>query len=448
MLPAVFVRLESLPVTPNGKVNRRALPVPDESALKERAERVSPRALGEEMLAGIWSEVLKVRQLGVHDNFFALGGDSLLATQLISRVRRVFQVDLPVRALFEAPTVSALSAKVQRVLQGERGLEAPPIEPAPRSGDLPLSFGQERLWIVHQLDPHRGIYNSISPVRLRGPLDEDALRRALDEIARRHEILRTRFESVDGRPRQVVEPPAPLPVTRIDLDRLSAAEREAEVKRIASDDCVRPFDLTRPPLLRVTLLRLATDLHMVLLTMHHIVSDGWSVEVLLHELTALYDAFRQGRPSPLPELPVQYADFAVWQRSWLQGEVLDGLLAYWTRQLAGAPEMLELPTDYPRPKAQTFCGGNRLVRRPPAERQVRRPPLWPSRLSRRARVGRHRSAGGKALRCTHSCRCLVLCRATLTLSGYADEPRRMHRLPSRLESTALKLHLALLIQHL
>ncbi|HVR98011.1 MAG TPA: amino acid adenylation domain-containing protein [Thermoanaerobaculia bacterium] len=358
MLPAALVRLESLPLTANGKIDRNALPAPEETAAEDHAQYVSPRALGEELLASLWRDVLGLGQLGVHDNFFERGGDSLLATQLMSRVRKTFEVELPVRMLFEAPTVSELAARIERAIQGGDRPEAPPIVPVPRTEDLPLSFAQERLWVMHQLDPQSAAYNSSAPLRLKGPLNERALARALDEIVRRHEILRTVFPSVEGRARQVFLPPAPLPLPRIDLQVLPEKLREREAQRLAIEDAGRPLDLGRGPVLRVSLLRLQPQEHVILFVLHHIVSDGWTTGVLVRELTALYEAFVHDRPSPLPEPAVQYADFAYWQRQWLRDGVMDDLISYWTRQLSGAPESLDLPTDRPRPARQTFRGAS------------------------------------------------------------------------------------------
>ncbi|MET0647784.1 MAG: amino acid adenylation domain-containing protein [Pyrinomonadaceae bacterium] len=364
MLPAAYVSLNSLPVTSNGKVDRRALPAPQEIAA-EGSAYVAPRSLGEELMASLWREVLSVERPGVHDNFFRIGGDSLLATRLVSRVRKAFQVELPVHSIFEAPTVAEFTQVVERAMQGGELSQSAPLVPVPRDGDLPLSFAQARLWGIHQLDPHSPAYNSCTFRRLTGPLDPAAFERALDEIARRHEVLRTSFPSVDDHPVQHIAGPAPLGVRHVLLDGLPDAECEEEVRRLIQEEKSGPFDLVTGPVLRVSLLRLAPEHHILLLTTHHIVSDRWSSAVFMRELATLYDAFRRGLPSPLPELSLQYADFAHWQREALQGETLDKLLAYWTRKLAGAPEVIELPTDFPRPEHQTFGGGLVFSRRPP-----------------------------------------------------------------------------------
>ncbi len=356
MVPSAFVQLEALPLTPNGKVDRQALPTPEWSRGELEGEYVAPRTPVEEVLAGIWTQVLSVEEVGIYDNFFELGGHSLLATQLVSRVREAFEIELPLRNVFEAPTVATLAEHVEIAKRTQAGVQAPPIRPTPRKGDLPLSFAQQRLWFLDQLEPNSPFYNIPESVRLIGPLDVATLEKGLNEIIRRHENLRTTFETVDGRPTQVIAPELIIPLRIVDVQHLPRAEREAEALRLAQQEAQRPFDLTRGPLLRVRLLRLGEEDHIVLLTMHHIIGDDWSTNVLIHEIAVLYDAFSQGRPSPLPELPIQYADFAHWQRNWLQGAVLETQLTYWRQQLADLPPLLELPTDRPRPSVQTYRG--------------------------------------------------------------------------------------------
>ncbi len=364
MTPAAFVVLEALPVTPNGKLDRRALPEPDWSLRALAEDYVAPRTPVEEVLAGIWAQVLGVAQVGAHDHFFELGGHSLLATQLMSRLRELLQVEIPLRAIFEAPTVAALAEHVEIAQRSAAGVQAPPIRPAPRDAALPLSFSQQRLWFLDQLEPGSPLYNIPDAVRLTGRLDLDALGRCLDEIVRRHEALRTTFVTVDGRARQVIAPvgAVAVPLPTLDLRHVPADRREAEVLRLATEEAQRPFDLARGPLLRATLLQLAEDEHVALFTTHHIISDGWSGAVLTREVAQLYAAFAGGQPSPLAPLPIQYADFAAWQRAWLQGQVLETQLSYWKRQLGGAGGRggppLDLPTDRPRPAVQTFRGAH------------------------------------------------------------------------------------------
>jgi amino acid adenylation domain-containing protein len=357
MVPSAFVSLESLPLTPNGKVDRKALPAPEVTREELGSAYVAPRTPEEEMLAELWSQVLGVERVGVHDNFAELGGHSLLATQLMARVREAFQVEVPLRTLFEAPTVAELAKQVAELRRSHAGLHVPPIRPVARGQqELPLSFAQQRLWFLDQLEPGNLFYNIPLAVRLKGALDADALRRALNEIVRRHEALRTTFAAVDGRPVQVIAPELSIPLPVEDLRGLTPEKREAEALRLATEDAQTPFDLGGGPLLRARLLQVDDAEHIAVLVLHHIVSDGWSMRLLIRELAALYHAYAAGRPSPLPELPIQYADYAAWQREWLQGDVLETQLDYWRKQLAGAPPLLELPTDHPRPAMQTYHG--------------------------------------------------------------------------------------------
>ncbi|HEX8317688.1 amino acid adenylation domain-containing protein [Longimicrobium sp.] len=354
MVPAAFVHMDALPVNPNGKLDRKALPEPEFAPDEETY--VAPRTPVEEVLAGAWAEVLGVERVGVHDAFFELGGHSLLATRVVSWVREVFGVELPLRALFEGPTVAEMAARVEEMRRA--GLAVlPPVVPVERAEPPPLSFAQERLWFLDQLEPGSAFYNLPFALRLRGPLDVDALERSLGEIVRRHQALRTVFREQGGTVRQVIVPFAGFGVTVQDLSHLSEEAREAEVQReLVAETAERPFDLSAGPLFRVSLLRLGAEEHVLLLSMHHVVSDGWSMGVLYRELSSLYEAYRDGRESPLPELSVQYADFAVWQREQLEGAVLERQLAYWRERLAGAPELLELPTDRQRPAVQTYRG--------------------------------------------------------------------------------------------
>ncbi|HEX9937525.1 MAG TPA: amino acid adenylation domain-containing protein, partial [Longimicrobium sp.] len=353
MVPSAFVFLDALPLTPNGKLDRKALPAPDFAPAQERY--VAPRTPAEEVLAGIWADVLRLERVGVEESFFELGGHSLLATRVVSRVREVLAVELPLRALFEGPTVAEMARAVEEMRRA--GLPVlPPVVRVDRDRPLPLSFAQERLWFLDRLDPGSATYNIPAAWRLGGALDAAALERALGEIVRRHESLRTAFREVDGGAVQVVAPFAGFALPVDDLSGLHATEREAEVRRRAREDAARPFDLAEGPLVRATLLRVAPEEHVLLLCIHHVVSDGWSSGVLLRELSALYAAYRDGGDSPLAELPVQYADYAVWQREQLQGEVLDRQVGYWKERLAGAPALLELPTDRPRPPVQSHRG--------------------------------------------------------------------------------------------
>ncbi len=361
MVPGALVVLEELPVMASGKVDRRLLPAPDSGSEKEP---VGPRTVEEELLAGIWAEVLGTERVGVEESFFELGGHSLLATQVVSRARQVFGVELPLRALFEAPTVTGLAGRIE-ALRGAGTPPARPIERVPREGPLPLSFAQQRLWLVDRMEPDSPAYNMAYALRLRGVLDTAALRTSLDALARRHEALRTTFAECAGAPVQVVHPPAPVALEELDLRDLPEAERETEAERLAGEEAMRPFDLARGPLLRSTLLRLGDDDHVLLFTLHHIVSDGWSRGVLVREVSALYAAACRGEAARLPELEIQYADYAVWQRDRLCGEGMEVQLAYWRERLAGAPPLLEIPTDRPRAVGRSARAGSHAFRLTP-----------------------------------------------------------------------------------
>ena len=343
MVPAAYVELARLPLTANGKVDRSHLPVPVWERHTEQ-RYVAPRTPVEQTLVGIWAELLGVQKVGVHDDFFDLGGHSLLATQLMSRVRDALQVELPLRSLFNGPTVAGLADE----LAGSQHTEdSVPLSPRDRvARELPpLSYAQQRLWFLDQLEPDSAAYNLHWAAWLEGPVESGLLQRAVDDLVARHEPLRTTFAARGGEPVQVIAPEWTVPV-------------ELEVMASASDERVRarlieltrqPFDLHQGPLLRVVLLRIGANRHVLLLLMHHIVSDGWSMGVLFRELTGLYDAYINNVSAALPELPVQYADYAVWQREWLSVEELKRQVCYWKSCLAGVPPLLELPLDRTRP---------------------------------------------------------------------------------------------------
>ena len=366
MVPAAFVLLDSFPLTPNGKVDRRALPAPGNTESELDEAFVGFRNPTEELLAGIWAQVLGVGRVGIYDNFFDLGGHSLLATQVVSRIREAFQVEMPLRRLFETPTVAGLAESLELLRRAGQSLKAPPIKPVPRDGDLPLSFAQQRLWFIDQLDPGNCVYNFPVAVRLKGSLNLAALEQSLNEVVRRHEALRTTFSIVDGQPSQVIAPKLIITLPVVNLRPLSEVERENEVQRLVIEEARRSFDLARGPLLRAMVLQLGEEEQVGLLTMHHIVSDGWSTGILIREMAVLYQAYSSGNSSPLTELPIQYADFAYWQREWLEGAVLQTQLAYWKQQLQDSPPLLELPTDHPRPRVQTFRGAHQSLLLPKA----------------------------------------------------------------------------------
>jgi amino acid adenylation domain-containing protein len=357
MIPSAFVRLDALPLTRNGKLDRDALPPPED----DRAQPELPRNPVEEMLAEIWAEVMGLDRVGVSDNFFEIGGHSLLATLAISRVNAAFKINLPVRSLFDEPTVAGMARLLEAELGKSHGRQAPALEPVSRERDLPLSFAQQRLWFLDQLEPGNVSYNIPDGLRLEGRLDVRALTESLNTILQRHEALRTTFKSVDGVPTQIIAPVQVIALPLIDLGDLSEGSREQEAHRLAYEEARRPFNLATGPLVRATLIRLSREQHVLLLTMHHIISDGWSKGLLVKELTELYDAYLNGRPYRLPKLQAQYADYAVWQRQWLEGEVLDSQVDYWKEQLGGSLPVLELPTDYTRPATRKYSGASKEV---------------------------------------------------------------------------------------
>ena len=355
MVPSAFVLVESLPLTANGKVNRKALPDPptDPTSI---VEQVPPTTLTQKALASIWQQVLGRSQISIEDNFFELGGHSLLAAQIVARIQTICQVALPLSALFETPTIQELADSIdQRIAPSDSTL--PPITVRQASATAPVSFAQQRLWFLQQLEPESSAYHITRAFALQGPLQVEALQQALATLLARHESLRTNFVVVDGVPQQSVASirRVDLPVT--DLSKESAAQQEETLALILEQGLSRPFDLAADQLLRATLIRRGEEAHILQIVMHHIASDGWSMTVFRRELSALYAAYASGQPHPLPELPIQYADFAQWQRQWLAGEVLNAQLGYWKQQLQGAPPLLDLPTDYPRPAQPSYRGG-------------------------------------------------------------------------------------------
>ncbi|MEH2220998.1 MAG: amino acid adenylation domain-containing protein [Nostoc sp.] len=355
MVPNAFVILESLPITPSGKLDRRALPVPD--LYSDCTDKyVAPRTPIEELLAQIWVQVLKLELVGIYDNFFELGGHSLLATQLVSRIRNIFKVELPLRDLFARATVAELALFIEQLQQQNLQLSAPPILPRTKNKDLPLSYAQQRLWFLDQFEPNSPSYNIPVALRLVGTLNVAALQQSLQEIIHRHEALRTNFVTVNGQPSQIIQTQTNWTVSVVECEYLPLGEQEIITQQLAQQQAIQPFDLDNEALFRATLVVLSQTEHVLLVCMHHIVSDGWSMGVFIQELAALYNAYSQGHLSPLTPLPIQYADFTIWQRDWLQGDVLQTQLSYWQQQLKDAPALLSLPTDRPRPAVQTFVG--------------------------------------------------------------------------------------------
>ena len=374
MVPGTFVFVAAMPLTAHGKVDRGALEALSIAAPPRDETDRAYRTPVEEVLAAVWAETLGVGSARPSDNFLEAGGHSLLALRLTSRLRDAFNVELNLDDVLGAPTLADLAQKIEEGMSGGTvAAAAARIERAPSDEAPPLSFAQQRLWILDQLSPGSPTYNVPLAVRLLGPFDPELFSRALSEVVRRHESLRTTFAVAVEQPVQVIHPPRPFALEVTDLAALPRAGRGACAVELAREEARRPFDLSAGPLLRAGLLRLAEDEHILLLTMHHIVSDGWSVGVLMRELSALYESFRAGSQSPLAELPVQYADFARWQRRWLDGEVLESQLAFWRKELAGDLPLLQLPTDRPRPAVQTYNGAARAA-------------LLPERLSEAVRA--------------------------------------------------------------
>jgi amino acid adenylation domain-containing protein len=361
MVPAAFVVLDAMPLTPNGKVDRNALSAPTGSRPDLDTPYAPPRSLIEEGLAGIWAEVLGLDHVGIHDSFLDLGGHSLAATRVTSRIYADYQVDLPLTQLFKTPTIAALTDYIERLHPSHCKVKHSPIRPVSREENLTLSFSQQRLWFLSQLEPDNPVYNEPKALRIRGSLDIDNLKKALDAIVARHEVLHTIFSSIDGNPVAALNENRSVALPLIDLSERPTVHREAEVRHLLREVTHRPFNLGRDLMLRAALFRMDKEDHVLLLVVHHIASDGWSSTIFFREISALYCAFITGSPSPLPNLPIQYADFAAWQRHWLQGEVLESLLFYWKKQLEGAPAVLNLPTDRPRPIIQSFRGARQSI---------------------------------------------------------------------------------------
>ncbi|ODG99848.1 non-ribosomal peptide synthetase [Nostoc sp. KVJ20] len=350
MVPASFVFLDTLPLNPNGKIDRQALPAPDTFALSLSTNFVPPQNPREEVLATIWAKVLRLEQVGIHDNFFELGGHSLLATQVMSRVRQAFRIEIPLQLLFENPTIATLAQALAQNQTQENDPQNQTIPQVANRESAPLSFAQQRVWFLQQLQPNSRAYIVSNAQRLTGKLNADILQKSLDAIVVHHEALRTNFiSSLDGNPIQVIGTPRPVELKVIEVT-------QEQVECLLNQEAQRPFNLETDLMLRATLLQIDEQQHILLLVMHHIASDGWSISILWQQLAAVYEALLSGKPSPLAKLPIQYADFAVWQHQWLSDEILSSQINYWKTQLAGANTVLELPTDRPRPPVQTYQG--------------------------------------------------------------------------------------------
>ncbi|HEX6719321.1 MAG TPA: condensation domain-containing protein, partial [Pyrinomonadaceae bacterium] len=355
MIPGSFVPLQRMPRTLNGKIDRHALPPPNPEFEELTGEAGTPT---EELLTGIWSQLLGIERVGTLNDFFELGGHSLLATQIVSRVREVFNVELPLRAFFESPTVSAMATIIDSLRQTTGVTQVSNIQPTLRSGPLPLSLAQERLWLFHQLEVDSVAYNAPTSIRLRGNLNQTVFERSINEIVRRHEVLRTHFACVNEEPVQIIVPELTIKLPSIDLRESSQTLSAAKALRMIIEDLQQPFDLTKGPLWRGSLLQIADDEFILMLTLHHIIGDAWSTDVFIRELATFYEDFCAGNLPSLPALPVQYGDYAVWEREWLKRGMPAEQLSYWQRQLAGAPPLLTLRPGQARPAVQSYQGAH------------------------------------------------------------------------------------------
>ncbi|MDB6124520.1 MAG: hypothetical protein JWQ71_3513 [Pedosphaera sp.] len=363
MVPSAYVFLDALPLTPSGKVNRLGLPAPDQSRPELDAQYVAPRNATEEKIAAIWCEVLNLKQTGVHDNFFELGGHSLLVAQVVSRIRETFKIELPLFSLFDAPTVATFAEGITSGRWSQDQPVVPPIKSLARKDNPPLSFAQRRLWFIDRLEPGSHAYNVPTALRLKGTLNVEALQASLNRIVSRHEALRTTISFVDENLTQIVSHDQQVKLTIIDLRKVAETDREAQARKLMDQEAQGAFDLERGPLLRCMLIKLSEKEHILLVVMHHIISDGWSVSVFLNELDSFYKALTSGKPiSSVPELPVQYADYALWQQQWMQGEVLEKELFFWKKKLSGAPASLALPVDHAEgTDSSTHCAQQTIV---------------------------------------------------------------------------------------
>lgn len=359
MVPSIFVVLETIPLSPNGKVDRRSLPIPDDTKNRLEVRYVAPKTPTDELLAGIYGEVLGLETVGINDNFFDLGGHSLLATQVVSRIRKLFAVELSVQQIFEHPTIAALGRAIKAACQQGNQADADivPIQAREESEYCLLSFSQQRLWFLNHLEGEDPIYNMPATLRIVGLLRIEILERSLQEIINRQAILRTSFPLIDGKPVQKIAAQIDFALPVVELQSLSGDEQENAVQHYISQVACSSFVLEEEPPFRFRLLRLGVESHVLVLVVHHIIADGWSIGVLTRELSTLYEAFLVEASSPLAPLPIQYVDFAIWQRQLLENELLKVQTNYWQQQLADANSLLNLPTDYPRPAVQTFRGG-------------------------------------------------------------------------------------------
>ncbi|MDC0764959.1 amino acid adenylation domain-containing protein [Brevibacillus sp. AG] len=354
MIPSYFVRVGEMPLTSSGKLDRKALPLPEIHIVSHHY--TAPRNSTEELLALIWSEILRVNQIGVFDSFFELGGHSLLATQVVSRIREVFGQHLPLRAIFDCPTIEGLAKRLTELRQGEKMVQLPALLQVDRTETIPLSFAQQRLWFFDQLEPGSNVYNIPYVWRLSGSWDVAGLEKGFNQLVERHEMLRTVFAKQNGVPVQLVQPHQSRSLPVIDVSSLSADESEKQVQHYIQQSADRVFDLSQGPLIEAELIRQDESEYVLLCTVHHIVFDGWSEDILLDEWMVFYEEAVSGTPADLPPLSIQYGDFAVWQRQWLSDETMKEQVAYWENELADDLTVLQLPFDRPRPAIQTYAG--------------------------------------------------------------------------------------------
>ena len=363
MVPSFFMQLPEFPYTATGKINRKALPIPFLNA-GEIGRNNSPRDATEDILVGLFCDVLNLDRVGIYDNFFYSGGHSLLATQLVSRIRSTFSIEFPVRLLFENPTVAEIAAQIHASRDGFGITAIPEIVPVQREKAVPVSFSQQRLWFLDQLEPGNLFYNIPMAVRLVGDVNIDHLRKSLNGIVDRHEILRTRFGNVNGVPVQIIDQPFEIGLKIVDITDIAEGKRQEQAELLLRQDAQQPFDLAVGPIIRATLVKVNNVEFIALLVIHHIAADGLSMMILIQELVAFYNQYHNGESGGLITLPVQYADYAVWQRNWLSGDVLNEQMKYWKSRLAGSPPLLELPTDRPRPAVKTFSGSSLMFQLP------------------------------------------------------------------------------------
>lgn len=357
MVPTAFVVMDKLPLNSNGKVDRRALPEPGDVRESQATNYRAPETALQESIAAVWEDLLGIPRIGIDDNLFEIGGHSLLVTRIVSRLQDILQVKIPLRDVFEMPTIESLAKRIEALQRKGRASRLPKVSSVERNGKLPLSYGQQRLWFVDQLESSGNAYHIRTAVRLSGPLDVESLTSSLKTLTERHEILRTTFVLSDSQPVQQVASTGDVAFDKVDLSEVETARREDELQALIEADGGQAFDLQRGPLWRTTLVRLDVDEHVLLVTMHHAISDGWSMDILYGELSKLYQEYRDQTPTKLDPLPVQYGDYAVWQRQCLEGDQFDSQIGYWKEQLVRGPEVSTLPLDRPRPTDPTHRGG-------------------------------------------------------------------------------------------